>query len=244
MQFNEILVLLRCLDVMIRVDNLAIQVGAFRLAGISFEIPTGDYAILMGRTGSGKTTLVESICGLRRIDSGSIWIGNRNITGLPPATRGIGYVPQDGALFTHMTVREHLSFALEIRRLPSRSIEPRVAELARLLQLEPLLDRRPRGLSGGESQRVALGRAMSFEPEVLVLDEPLSALDGESREQTCDVLRTVQRQTGVTTLHITHSVDESRRLADRRLRLLDGQILVESTDTADTDDAVPNLYPA
>jgi ABC-type sugar transport system ATPase subunit len=216
--------------VMIRVENLTLAAGAFRLSGITFEVPTGKYAVLMGRTGSGKSTLVESICGLRRIESGHIWIDNREITKLPPSARGIGYVPQDGALFAHLTVREHLRFALEIRRLPQRIIESRVAELAPMLQLEALLDRRPAGLSGGERQRVALGRAMSFEPKVLVLDEPLSALDGESREQTCQVLRTVQRLTGVTILHITHSTDESRWLADHLLQLVDGQILVEVAD--------------
>jgi ABC-type sugar transport system ATPase subunit len=220
---------------MIRVANLTLTAGTFALRGIAFEIPTGEYAVLMGRTGSGKTTLAESICGLRSIESGSIWIGNREITQLPPARRGIGYVPQDGALFAHLTVRDHLRFALEIRRLPDRTIETRVAELARMLQLEALLDRRPRGLSGGERQRVALGRAISFEPKVLVLDEPLSALDGESREQTCQVLRTVQRQTGVTTLHITHSINESRRLADRLLRLVDGQVLLETADDFEND---------
>lgn len=229
---------------MIRVDRLAVQLGSFRLAGVSFEVPRGEYAVLMGRTGSGKTTLVESICGLRRVAAGGIWIDNRDVTHLSPAARGIGYVPQDGVLFTHLTVREHLEFALEVRRQPRRAIGPRVAELARMLQLESLLDRRPRGLSGGESQRVALGRALSFEPQVLVLDEPLSALDGESREQTCDVLRTMQRQTGITTLHITHSADESRRLADRRLRMEEGQVFVESNDHPYAAEIATNLARA
>lgn len=207
---------------MIRVENLTVRVGNFGFAGLSFAVETGRYAILMGRTGSGKTTLVEALCGLRSVVGGRVELLGRDVTHLKPADRGIGYVPQDLGLFPTMTVREHLAFALEVRQLPGAP--ERVAELATLLGLGPLLDRLPRGLSGGESQRVALGRALSFRPRILLLDEPLSALDEETREDMYRLLRQVQRQTGVTTLHITHSRTEARALGDVVLLLENGRV--------------------
>jgi ABC-type sugar transport system ATPase subunit len=176
----------------------------------------------MGRTGSGKTTLLEAICGLRMVSAGRILLGGTDVTALPPAERGVGFVPQDGALFQHLTVREHLEFALVIRRWPRERIATRVAELAGWLGLNALLDRRPAGLSGGETQRVALGRALSFQPRILCLDEPLSALDDESRAGICTVLEDVCARTGVTALHITHNLAEAERLADCLLLLKDG----------------------
>jgi molybdate/tungstate transport system ATP-binding protein len=214
---------------MIRVQNLSVQLSGFRLANVCFEVPQGEYAVLMGKTGTGKTTILECLCGLRPIRSGQIWLGSQEVTQLPPSQRGIGYVPQDGALFAHMSVREHLTFPLEIRRWKRHDIDRRTRELSSLLALDHLLDRHPRWLSGGEAQRVALGRALSFEPAVLLLDEPLSALDSDSREQAYEVLARVQRLTHVTALHITHNFDESVRLANRTLRLVDGQVVTVST---------------
>src|SRR5205085_3681962 len=133
--------------------------GAFAVEGLSFTTGTGEYAVLMGRTGCGKTTLLEAICGLKPVRAGRIRLLGRDVTNLPPADRGVGYVPQDLALFPTMTVREHLGFALHIRGRHGE-IPDRVAELSRLLGLGALLDRGPQGLSGGESQRVALGRAL------------------------------------------------------------------------------------
>lgn len=212
---------------MIQVHNMCISAGEFRLKDISFSIPQGSFGVLMGRTGSGKTTILECIIGLRKVDSGSIHVGDDDITHLNPALRGIGYVPQDGALFAKMTVREHLEFALTIRRVPSKQIADRVEELAELLKITHLLKRRPAKLSGGESQRVALGRALSFRPHVLCLDEPLSALDSETRTQMCELLETVRRQTNVTTLHVTHNLEEAVALADCLFRIEDGQIKTE-----------------
>ena len=139
----------------------------------------------MGKTGSGKTTLLEALCGFKRIVSGSIQLDGRDVTALSPADRGIGYVPQDLALFQTMTVRQHLAFAQKIRSCDRAAIDRRVAELAELLGLTRLLERRPAGLSGGESQRVALGRALSFYPRVLLLDEPLSAPWMKKLARTC-----------------------------------------------------------
>ena len=204
---------------MIAIKNLTVRAGTFALNGISFELPGGAYGVLMGRTGSGKTTLLEALCGLRPVAGGTIEIMGRDVTRLKPAERGIGYVPQDCALFGTMTVREHLAFALLVRKWDERAIERRVAELSELLALGALLQRKPAGLSGGEAQRVALGRALSLKPRVLILDEPLSALDEDTRAEMCALLKTVREQTQVTALHVTHSSAEAKLLGDKILTL-------------------------
>lgn len=209
---------------MIEISNLSARSGAFRLEGVSLSVPAGEHAALMGKTGCGKTTLLEAVCGLRRVTAGTVRLGGRDVTALKPAERGIGYVPQDRALFPTMTVRGHLSFALEIRKEESAKVKARVEELAELLGIEGLLDRRPPGLSGGEAQRVALGRALSFRPEVLILDEPLAALDDETRAEVGNLIQSVRKKTGVTALHVTHSLEEARRLADRILVLEGGAV--------------------
>ncbi len=209
---------------MICVENLVVHAGQFTLEGASLVIPTGEYGALMGRTGCGKTTLLEAICGLKRVTSGTITLNGIDVTRMKPALRGIGFVPQDGALFSRMTIREHLGFALNIRREKRSTIAARVNELSELLGIGHLLDRTPVNLSGGERQRVALGRALAFRPHTLLMDEPLSAVDEETREEMYALLKSVQRHTGVTTLHITHNREEARALADRLFRLEDGAI--------------------
>jgi len=208
----------------IRVENLSVRSGTFSLSGVSFEVGQGEYGILMGRTGSGKTTILEAICGLRPVVAGRIVLMGRDVTHLKPAQRCIGFVPQEGALFPTMTVREHLAFGPTVRGWKRRDINRRVDELAELLDIKHLLDRMPAGLSGGEQQRVALGRALAARPGVLCLDEPLSALDEQTREQMYELLREIQQATGVTTLHITHSRAEAERLADRLFWLHDGVV--------------------
>jgi ABC-type sugar transport system ATPase subunit len=209
---------------MIALDHVTVCAGPFCLAGISLEIPTGQYGVLMGRTACGKTTILETICGLKAPRAGRILLDGRDATHLKAAERGIGYVPQDGALFSTMTVRRHLSFALEIRRATQVAIDARVAELARLLGIESLLDRKPIGLSGGEQQRVALGRALCARPRILCLDEPLGCLDEDTHQETCELLKRVCREVGVTTLHVTHSMSEAKKLADCIFRIERGQI--------------------
>jgi molybdate/tungstate transport system ATP-binding protein len=208
----------------INVQGLIVRAGEFRLEDVCLEVPTGGYAALMGKTGSGKTTLLEAIAGLKSTAAGRIVLHGIDVTRRKPAERNLGYVPQDGALFSRMTVRDHLAFALVIRRWSAERIAARVAELARLLEVETLLDRMPQGLSGGERQRVALGRALSFRPRTLCLDEPLTALDDATRGQMYELLHHVRRETGVTTLHVTHSLDEARHLADVIYRIDDGRV--------------------
>ena len=209
---------------MIVVKDLSIRLGSFSLENVQLSVPQGSYGVLMGRTGSGKTTLVESIAGLKKISRGQIRLGDRNVTHLRPAERGIGYVPQDGALFSTMTVHQHLAFALVVRRMHQEEIARRIDQTSHLLGIHALLDRKPAGLSGGERQRVALGRALSFEPTVLLMDEPLSALDDETRNQMYDVIRRVRDQTGVTALHVTHNRHEADELADLIFQMDNGTI--------------------
>lgn len=209
---------------MIRVEKLGVRSGEFSLSDVDFGVPDGEYGVLMGSTGSGKTTLLEAICGLRSTNAGRILLGERDVTRTKPAERGIGYVPQDGALFEHLTVRDHLEFALRIRRWDRTSIARRVESLADLLGIGPLLSRRPRGLSGGERQRVALGRALSFRPAFLLMDEPLSALDEGTRREMCELLKQAQSESGVTALHVTHGRWEAEILADRFLELREGVV--------------------
>lgn len=218
---------------MIELRQVAVRSGSFLIADVSLEIPAGCYAVLMGRTGCGKTTLLEAVCGLRPVLAGAVLLDGRDVTRLRPAERQVGYVPQDLALFPTMSVRDHLAFALRIRRLPAAQIEERVRRTADLLGIPRLLDRLPAGLSGGEAQRVALGRALAFQPRVLLLDEPLSALDEDTRTDMYALLRDLQRRTGVTTLHVTHSRSEAAALADRLFRFENGALLERSLDPPD-----------
>jgi ABC-type sugar transport system ATPase subunit len=194
------------------------------MENVDFDIPSGSYAALMGRTGSGKTTLLEAVTGLKSVQRGTIHVNGVDVTHLKPSQRNIGYVPQDGALFAGMSVRDHLAFALAIRRRPKQEVTARVAELAKLLEITHLLDRTCVGLSGGERQRVSLGRALSFHPQTLCLDEPLSALDDATRGQMYELLSHVRQRTGVTTIHVTHSLEEAEHLADVIFRIEEGRV--------------------
>lgn len=206
---------------MIKVSGLKLRAGKFALNDIAFNVPTGSYAVLMGRSGCGKTTILEALCGLRAIESGEIWLGAAEVSQLPPAERNVGYVPQDLALFPHLNVRDNIAFGLKARR---ESADVLVDQIGALLGISDLFERSTAGLSGGEAQRVAIGRALAFRPSVLLLDEPLSALDQSTRTEMHEVLRTVRAKTGVTTLHITHDRNDAVALADVLLELREGAV--------------------
>jgi molybdate/tungstate transport system ATP-binding protein len=227
----------------IQVQDMDVQAGQFRLQQVSFTVPAGQYGILMGRTGCGKTTTLEAICGLRPVCSGVIRLDGVDVTQHKPAQRGIGYVPQDGALFNTMTVATHLAFALRVRRWPKKAVDARVHELAELLDIGQLLTRRPFGLSGGERQRVALGRALSFRPRVLCMDEPLSALDDDTRYQMYALLKRAQRHEQVTVLHVTHNREDADNLADSILRMEGGRVVAQTAADSLTEPVIRHMSP-
>lgn len=218
---------------MIRFHQICWSTKSFGINDISFSIETGNYGVLMGKTGAGKTSLLEILCGLRHPDSGSVFIGDRDVTLLEPGQRRIGYVPQDGALFPTLTVEEHLAFAPRVAKATDSQCTSLVHRFAEQLSIQHLLNRRPHGLSGGERQRVALGRALAAQPEALILDEPLSALDDETREGLLPVLKSLSQKDGITVLHITHHRAEARILADQLLTLKNGQISAVTPDSPD-----------
>lgn len=210
---------------MISVEQLSVKAGDFRIDGISFEVPTGEHGVLMGRTGCGKTTILEAICGLKEVMGGKITLMGRDVTNLRAGERGIGFVPQDGALFSTMTVRQQLSFGPKVQGWRREEIDKRVPELAEELGIESILERKPFGLSGGERQRVALGRALAVRPKILCLDEPLSALDEATHEGMVELIRTVVKEHGITALHITHSRREADLIADKEFLLEEGKLI-------------------
>jgi ABC-type Fe3+/spermidine/putrescine transport system ATPase subunit len=213
---------------MVRIEQLNVTFGEFALADVSLDIRSREYFVVLGPTGAGKTVLLECIAGLTRPDSGRIRLGDRDVTALPPEQRRVGYLPQDYALFPHLTVRQNIGFGLMVRRR-SAEIPAKIGRLAGLLGIGHLLDRLPARLSGGEKQRVALARALAIDPEIMLLDEPLSALDVATRERISDELRRIHDNTGVTSLHICHNFDETLRLADRVALLHQGRIVQVGT---------------
>lgn len=200
---------------MLLVENLSIRLGEFDLRDISFEVQEGEYFVLLGPTGTGKTVLIECIAGLHRPRTGRIILNGRDVTDLPPEERGIAYVPQDYALFPNLTAFENIAFGLRVRKLPDSKVRSKVYELAEWLGITYLLDRLPLTLSGGEKQRVALARALAVEPQILLLDEPLAAVDEQTRERLCRELKAIQRQTGATFVHVSHNFEETLAVADR-----------------------------
>lgn len=209
---------------MIRCKDIHIKQGAFSMAEINFEIEKGDYIVLMGKTGCGKTTILEAICGLRKVNSGEIWFNGQEVTNYSPAKREIGYVPQDGALFKNMTVAQNIGFALKIRKWDKKKIHERVTELSDILGISYLLKREAHDLSGGERQRVALARALSFYPDILCLDEPLSALDDVTKNELYDLLIKLKNNLDITILHVSHSREDALKLADKVLLLTEGYL--------------------
>lgn len=199
------------------------------LEDVTISIPTNTYAVLMGPTGCGKTTLLEIICGLRKPTAGRVLLDGRDVTRLEPRERGIGYVPQDLALFPRLTVRQQIAFAPRLAGMPVSDQQSLVDRLANQLGIAPLLGRQPDSLSGGEKQRVALARALAARPKLLLLDEPLSALDESTRAEASSLLQSIQKEHSLTVLHVTHSSSEAEMLGQLHLRLVNGRL--ESSQT-------------
>lgn len=200
---------------MIEVRDVSLTLGEFHLRDIDLLVDEGEYAVILGPTGAGKTVLLECIVGIHEPARGQVVLDQRDVTRMRPEQRGVAYVPQDYCLFPHMTVFDNIAFGMRLRKWPSGRVSGRVDELARLLHIEPILGRRPLTLSGGERQRAALARALAVEPRVLLLDEPLSAVDERTRERLCDELKAVQRHFGTTTVHVSHNFEETLAVADK-----------------------------
>ena len=214
---------------MIEVTNAYKALGEFSLRGIDLRVETGEYFIVLGPTGAGKTVLLECIAGLHRLDQGRVHLEGRDVSHLAPELRNVAYVPQDYVLFPHMTLRANIAFSLDIRKAPRDTTEARVQELAELLGIAHLLDRRPRTLSGGERQRGALARALAPGPTLLLLDEPLSALDEGTRADLTRELDMISRKTQVTVIHVCHNYDEALELGDRLAVIRNGRVVQVGT---------------
>ena len=196
---------------------------------LDLEIGDGEFLVLVGPSGCGKSTSLRMLAGLEDVDQGAIFIDDREVTHLPPKARDIAMVFQNYALYPHMTVYDNMAFALKLRKTPKPEIDRRVKEAAKLLQLEDFLGRKPKALSGGQRQRVAMGRAIVREPQVFLMDEPLSNLDAKLRVQTRSQIATLQARLGTTTVYVTHDQVEALTMGHRVAVLLDG--VLQQVDT-------------
>src|SRR5215217_4483525 len=195
----------------------------------NLEIGDGEFMVLVGPSGCGKTTNLRMIAGLEEISSGTLRIGDRVVNDVPPKDRDIAMVFQSYALYPHMTVRDNLAFGLKLRKVPKADIDKRVNDAAGILQLEKLLDRKPKELSGGQRQRVALGRAIVREPAVFLMDEPLSNLDAKLRVETRAEILKLQERLGTTTIYVTHDQVEAMTMGDRIAVMRSGVLMQVGT---------------
>ena len=216
----------------VRYDNVTlVYPGMTRPAvdGISLDIGEGEFLVLVGPSGCGKSTTLRMLAGLEPVTSGHIYVGDRDVTHLPSKDRDIAMVFQNYALYPHMTVAENMAFALKIQKVGKDEISRRVNEAAKLLDLTEYLERKPKALSGGQRQRVAMGRAIVREPQVFLMDEPLSNLDAKLRVQTRTQIAALQRRLGTTTVYVTHDQVEAMTMGDRVAVLKDG--ILQQCDT-------------
>jgi len=212
---------------MIEFEQVSIALGNFLLDEVSLSIQKGDYYCIMGPSGAGKTIILEAIAGLLVPDSGRILHNGNDVRNIPPEHRGIGLVYQDYSLFPTMTVEKNIAFGLRMRMLPDSEIEKRTGLLMRRFNITHLATRAPLTLSGGEQQRVAIARALAIEPELLLLDEPLSALDPVTRDQFIGELRELHRDQGLTIVHVTHDRRDPMSLGTRMAMIINGHLVQE-----------------
>ncbi len=209
---------------MIRIEGLTILFDSFKIMDFNIQIKEKGFHFLLGPTGSGKTLILESIMGLRKPKTGRIWIGDREVQGLPPERRGISYVPQDLALFPHLMVKENILFGIRARELNMKVYEEYVYALVEIMKIDHLLERYPANLSGGEKKRVALLRALAPKPKLLLLDEPLSGLDPSIKVDIQQLLKNLHSSFHPTTLCVTHDFEEAYFLGDGMTIFMDGKV--------------------
>ena len=209
----------------ISIRNLVKKYGELTvIPDLNLEIPDHEFVVLVGPSGCGKSTLLRILAGLEAINDGEVLIGERRVNGIPASKRDIAMVFQDYALYPHMTVRQNMSFALEMRRMPKSEMDKRIREAATLLHIEDYLDRRPKALSGGQRQRVAMGRAIVRDPKVFLFDEPLSNLDAKLRTQVRAEIKALSQKLRTTMVFVTHDQVEAMTMADRIVVMKSGII--------------------
>jgi ABC-type sugar transport system ATPase subunit len=213
------------------------------LKGVDFDVREGEFAVLVGPSGCGKSTTLRAIAGLEGVDAGTVRIGGRDVTALPPQERDIAMVFQSYALYPHLTVRENLAFGLRMRKAPEREIAVRVDEVSRMLGLEPYLDRKPKALSGGQRQRVAMGRALARRAQAYLYDEPLSNLDAALRSSVRVEIRRLHDRIGATSIYVTHDQVEAMTLADR-LWVFSGGVVEQSGPPSEVYERPRSLFVA
>ncbi|WP_182354343.1 ABC transporter ATP-binding protein [Flaviflexus huanghaiensis] len=211
--------------------------------GLNLDIEDGEFLVLVGPSGCGKSTSLRMLAGLEEVDSGRIYIGDRDVTDVTPKDRDIAMVFQNYALYPHMTVAQNMGFALKIAGTDKEEIDRRVLEAAKILDLEEYLERKPKALSGGQRQRVAMGRAIVRQPQVFLMDEPLSNLDAKLRVQTRTQIASLQRRLGITTVYVTHDQTEALTMGDRIAVLKDG-LLQQVGTPRDMYDSPANRFVA
>ncbi|WP_224404771.1 ABC transporter ATP-binding protein [Afifella sp. IM 167] len=210
----------------IHIEGVKKSFGAHvALQGVDVEIPAGSFTAILGPSGCGKTTLLMTIAGFEHPEEGRIRFDAHEVTAEPPERRNVGLVFQSYALFPHMSVADNIAYALRARRRPKAEIADKVKAVAALMEVEPLLARLPSEISGGQRQRVAIARALVFDPHILLLDEPLSALDRNLRDRMKDELRRIHRKLGITIVIVTHDQDEATELADQIIVMDSGRVL-------------------
>lgn len=214
---------------MIEVKNLSSKLGEFQLKNIDLVVSDHEYLVLLGPTGSGKTVFIQYVIGMLKPDSGAILIDGKDVTQLYPEDRNIGYVPQDYALFPNMTVYKNIAYGLELRKKTPAIIEKTVMEMMESLAITHLKHRMPFNLSGGEKQRVALARTLVTEPKVILLDEPLSAVDECRRTEMAEQLRAIQQKSKATFIHVCHNFEEASDVADKIAIIHKGELIQTGT---------------
>ena len=209
----------------IKIENLTKKFAdTVAVNDFSVDLPSGELIALLGPSGCGKSTILNMLSGIVPVTSGTIWFDDRNVTNLEPEKRGIGLVFQDYALYPHMTVMQNISFPLEIKKVPKSERIERITKMAKLVHVEELMNRKPKQLSGGQQQRVAIARAMVKEPQLLLLDEPLSNLDARLRIEMREEIRRIQQETKVTTIFVTHDQEEAMSISDHIVVMKAGKL--------------------
>jgi molybdate/tungstate transport system ATP-binding protein len=216
-------------QVVLELQSINKKLGDFTLSNLDLNINTNEYFVLLGPSGVGKTVLLEIITGIMKTDSGKIMWNGKDITSVPAEIRNMSIVYQDYALFPHINVSDNIGYGLKSRGVSENKIISKTCKIAELLQIKHLLNRSPETLSGGEQQRVAIARAIVTSPELILLDEPLSALDPKNRRKLQKELKQLHKETGVTFIHVTHNIEEALMLGERIGVMLEGKILQVGT---------------